>query len=107
MQCGGFSKIAEINGEHLEIANSKRAEIEQLLNVDGDCRIDKIEHFEVLEVHQQVVAGMCYLFKIKLQEDGDECAFVKIFQDLKLAFNKDEFASKASLEYWKIKLSSV
>ena len=49
----------------------KTDEIEKILIEKG--RNGKIEHFEVLELHQKVVAGMNYLFKIKLQKEWDVC----------------------------------
>ena len=79
MQCGTF-RVVELRGEHVGIASGKRDEIETRLTDRG--RNGKIDHFEVLEVMQQVVAGMVYLFKIRLQPDGDECVFVKLFRDL-------------------------
>jgi hypothetical protein len=79
MKCGGFS-YAELNEEHLNIINSKRDEIEKMLITRG--RNGKIEHFEVVEFQQQVVAGMNYLFKIKLQKDGDERIYVRIYKSL-------------------------
>tara|TARA_B100000902_G_C26965117_1_gene742482 strand:- start:185 stop:457 length:273 start_codon:yes stop_codon:yes gene_type:complete len=79
MKCGGFS-YAELNEEHLNIINSKRDEIEKMLITKG--RNGRIEHFEVLELQQQVVAGMNYLFKIKIQKDGDECIQVRIYKSL-------------------------
>ena len=79
MKCGGFSN-AEINDEHMNMINSKKDEIENMLISKG--RNGKIEYFEVLELQQQVVAGMNYLFKIKLQKDGDECIQVRIYKNL-------------------------
>lgn len=79
MKCGGFSDT-EVNDDHLQIVNSKRAEIEDILIKKG--RNGKIEHFEVLELKQQVVAGMNYLFRIKLQKDGDESILVRIYKSL-------------------------
>ena len=79
MKCGGFSN-AEITSEHMNIISSKRDEIEKMLISNG--RNGKIEYFEVLELQQQVVAGMNYLFKIKLQKDGDEHIQVRIYQNL-------------------------
>lgn len=93
MLCGGFQAVTEISSEHTDIASSKRSAIETMLAERG--RNGKVEHFEVVEVQQQVVAGMVFLFKIRLQQDGDECVFVKIFRDLSntahvgnIAFNK-------------------
>ena len=79
MKCGGFS-YTEITDEHMSIINSKKDDIEKRLISSG--RNGKIEHFEVLELQQQVVAGMNYLFKIKLQKDGDECIQVRIYKNL-------------------------
>ena len=79
MKCGGFS-YTEITDEHMSIINSKKDDIEKRLISNG--RNGKIEHFEVLELQQQVVAGMNYLFKIKLQKDGDECIQVRIYKNL-------------------------
>jgi len=79
MKCGGFSNT-EITDEHMNIINSKKDEIEKMLISKG--RNGKIEYFEVLELQQQVVAGMNYLFKIKLQKDGDEHIQVRIYQNL-------------------------
>lgn len=79
MKCGGFSKT-EITDEHINIINSKKDEIEKILISRG--RNGKIEYFEVLELQQQVVAGINYLFKIKLQKDGDEHIQVRIYQNL-------------------------
>ena len=79
MKCGGFND-SEICQEHLDIINSKRDEIEDILIKKG--RNGKIEHFEVLELQQQVVAGMNYIFKIKLQKEGDECVNVRIYKSL-------------------------
>tara|TARA_B100000401_G_C52793088_1_gene714462 strand:+ start:1560 stop:1841 length:282 start_codon:yes stop_codon:yes gene_type:complete len=79
MKCGGFSNT-EITDEHMNIINSKKDEIEKMLISRG--RNGKIEYFEVLELQQQVVAGMNYLFKIKLQKDGDEHIQVRIYQNL-------------------------
>ena len=79
MKCGGFSNT-EITDEHMNIINSKKDEIEKMLISNG--RNGKIEYFEVLELQQQVVAGMNYLFKIKLQKDGDEHIQVRIYQNL-------------------------
>ena len=69
MNCGGFS-YTEINDEHLAIINSKKDEIETILIQKG--RNGKIEHFEIIDLQQQVVAGINYLFKIQLQKDGNE-----------------------------------
>ena len=66
MKCGGFS-YTEINDEHLTIINSKKDEIEAILIQKG--RNGKIEHFEIIDIQQQVVAGVNYLFKIKLQKE--------------------------------------
>lgn len=79
MKCGGFSN-AEITSEHMNIISSKRDEIEKMLISNG--RNGKIEYFEVLEIQQQVVAGINYLFKIKLQKDGDEHIQVRIYKNL-------------------------
>jgi len=79
MKCGGFSNT-EVNEEHIDIINSKRDEIENILIKKG--RNGKIEHFELLELQQQVVAGMNYIFKIKLQEKGDEVIHVRIYKNL-------------------------
>ena len=80
MKCGGFSKTG-ITNEHNNIINDKKLEVEDLLITQG--RNGKFEYFTLLEVQQQVVAGMNYLLKIKIQENGDECVFLKIFKDLK------------------------
>ena len=64
----------------MNIINSKRDEIEKMLISSG--RNGKIEYFEVLELQQQVVAGINYLFKIKLQKDGDEHIQVRIYKNL-------------------------
>ena len=79
MKCGGFND-SEICQEHLDIINSKRDEIEDMLIKKG--RNGKIEHFEVLNLQQQVVAGINYIFKIKLQKEGDEVIHVKIYKNL-------------------------
>jgi len=79
MQCGGFCKT-ELKTEHLTLVTTQQIEIEKRLIERG--RNGKIEYFEILEVKQQVVAGMNFIFKIKIQKDGEECIFVKIFQDL-------------------------
>ena len=79
MKCGGFND-SEICQEHLDLINSKRDEIEDILIKKG--RNGKIEHFELLELQQQVVAGMNYIFKIKLQEKGDEVIHVRIYKNL-------------------------
>ena len=75
MKCGGFND-SEICQEHLDIINSKRDEIENILIKE------EMRHFEVLELQQQVVAGMNYIFKIKLQKEGDECVNVRIYKSL-------------------------
>ena len=79
MKCGGFND-SEICQEHLDIINSKRDEIEDILIKKG--RNGKIEHFEVLKLQQQVVAGVNYIFKIKLQKEGNECVNVRIHKNL-------------------------
>jgi len=79
MKCGGFSN-SEIKEEHLNIISSKKEEIETMLIKKG--RNGKIEHFEVVDIQQQVVAGMNYIFKIKLQKDGDEHVNVRIYKNL-------------------------
>ena len=80
MKCGGFS-ITDVMEEHHTIVNNKKQEVEDQLVSQG--RNGKLEHYTLLEVQQQVVAGMNYLFKIKIQEDGEECVFIKVFKDLK------------------------
>lgn len=79
MKCGGFSKT-EITDEHINIINNKKDEIEKILISKG--RNGKIEYFEILELQQQVVAGINYLFKIKLQKNGDEHIQVRIYKNL-------------------------
>lgn len=79
MKCGGFSKT-EITDEHINIINNKKDEIEKILISRG--RNGKIEYFEVLELQQQVVAGINYLFRIKLQKDGNEHVKVRIYKNL-------------------------
>lgn len=79
MKCGGFSKT-EITDEHLNIINKKKDEIEKILISIG--RNGKIEYFEVLELQQQIVSGINYLFKIKLQKNGDEHLQVRIYKNL-------------------------
>ena len=79
MKCGGFSNT-EITNEHINIVTSKRDEIEKTLISNG--RNGKIEYFEVLELQQQVVAGINYLFKIKLQKNDDEHIQVRIYKNL-------------------------
>jgi len=79
MNCGGFS-YTEINDEHLAIINSKKDEIETILIQKG--RNGKIEHFEIIDLQQQVVAGINYLFKIQLQKDGNEYIQVRIYKNL-------------------------
>ena len=79
MKCGGFNKT-EITDEHINIINNKKDEIEKILISRG--RNGKIEYFEVLELQQQVVAGINYLFRIKLQKDGNEHVKVRIYKNL-------------------------
>ncbi len=79
MRCGGFQNT-DVTEEHIGILNNKRAQIETQLIAQG--RNGKIEHFSLLEAQHQVVAGMNYLFKVRLQSDGDECVFVRIYRDL-------------------------
>ena len=79
MKCGGFS-YTEINDEHLTIINSKKDEIEAILIQKG--RNGKIEHFEIIDLQHQVVAGVNYLFKKKLQKDGNEYIQVRIYKNL-------------------------
>ena len=76
MKCGGFTKTI-ITSEHI---NSKRDEIEKMLIIKG--RNGKIEYFEVLELQQQVVAGINFLFKIKIQKNSDEYIQVRIHKNL-------------------------
>ena len=79
MKCGGFNKT-EITDEHINIINNKKDEIEKILISKG--RNGKIEYFEISELQQQVVSGINYLFKIKLQKNGDEHVQVKIYKNL-------------------------
>lgn len=79
MKCGGFYKT-EITDEHINIINNKKDEIEKILISRG--RNGKIEYFKVLELQQQVVAGINYLFKIKLQKDSNEHVQVRIYKNL-------------------------
>lgn len=79
MKCGGFNKT-EITDEHINIINNKKDEIEKILISRG--RNGKIEYFKVLELQQQVVAGINYLFKIKLQKDSNEHVQVRIYKNL-------------------------
>ena len=79
MKCGGFTKTI-ITSEHINIINSKRDEIEKMLIIKG--RNGKIEYFEVLELQQQVVAGINFLFKIKIQKNSDEYIQVRIHKNL-------------------------
>lgn len=79
MKYGGFSN-SEVTEEDLNMINSKKEEIETILIKKG--RNGKIEHFEVVDIQQQVVAGMNYIFKIKLQKDGDEHVSVGIYKNL-------------------------
>ena len=79
MKCGGFTN-AEITSEHMNIINCQRNDIEKILISQG--RNGKIEYFEVLELQQQVVAGMNFLFKIKIQKNSDEFIQVRIHKNL-------------------------
>ena len=79
MKCGGFTNTI-ITSEHINIINSKRDEIEKMLIIKG--RNGKIEYFEILELQQQVVAGINFLFKIKIQKNSDEYIQARIHKNL-------------------------
>ena len=79
MKCGGYSKV-EANPELIELVHKLKDDLELSLIEEG--RNGRIEALEILEAYQQVVAGLNYWFKLKLQENGEECIFIKVFRDL-------------------------
>ena len=79
MKCGGYTKVVA-NPDLIELVNILKDDLELSLIEEG--RNGKIETLEIVEVHQQVVAGLNYWFKLKLQENGNECVFIKVYKDL-------------------------
>ena len=77
MRCGGFQQIADLTQEHDEIISKVRQEIN-----DKMLRTEDYVDFKIVEGHQQVVAGLNYLFKIVVDLETQECLWVKIYQSL-------------------------
>ncbi len=91
MRCGGFRPVEKVTLEHQEIVDRFKDVITEQLKTNG--RNGSPQYFKVLEVQHQVVAGLNYLFKIQLQENGTECVFVKIYKSL-----QDEFTLSGLIE---------
>ena len=79
MKCGGFSKV-DATPELIELVHKLKSDLSLILIEEG--RNGSLEYLELVEAHQQVVAGLNYWFKIKLQENGRECVFIKVYRDL-------------------------
>ena len=74
MKCGGFNKT-KINKDHIQLIDNLKNEIEVSDN-------EIVKEFEILEVEQQVVAGINYRFKIKTPNTDNKCFFLKVYKDL-------------------------
>ena len=83
---GGFKSAQPADDLIKNLVKSEKENIEHKLDATFNV-------FEAIEFKQQVVAGMNYLIKIKV--DNDECLFVKIYVPLKQS-NKPNLILTAS-----------
>jgi len=83
MKCGGFSKVEATSElvELIKVVETLKPDLESRLIQKG--RNGTLEYLELIEAHQQGVAGLNYWFKVKVQENGRECVFIKVYRDLK------------------------
>ncbi len=77
MRCGGFQQIANLTPEHDEIVGKVRQEIKDKME-----RTEDYPDFKIVEGHQQVVAGLNYMFKILVHLETQEYLWIKIYQSL-------------------------
>ncbi len=77
MRCGGFQKISNLTQEHDDIVGKVRQEIKDKIE-----RTEDYPYFKIVEGHQQVVAGLNYIFKILVDLETQECLWIKIYQSL-------------------------
>ena len=74
--CGGHNEKsgAQMEPEVIEIANSFRGNVEEQ---HGAC-----PHWEVVSYTQQVVAGIIFHFKVKVDHGNGEHCWIKVFKPL-------------------------